>query len=332
MKAVQVNAFGPIAQASFTDVADPVAKEREVVIAVEVAEVNYPDILMMEGNYQVKPPLPFAPGKGAAGRVVALGAGISDLKVGQRVAAQLEYGAFAETISVCRSLCYPVPDGVDIQSACAAVLTYQTAWFALTDRGLMQPGESVLVLGAGGGVGIAAIHLAKALGAGKVIAGTRGTAKAELVRQAGADHVVDLAMANLRDGLRAEIHALTEGRGIDVTIDPVGGVVFEPALRALAWRGRHIVIGFTGGDIPVARTNYLLVRNISVCGLQGSDYRDRWPEACATVQARIFDFIEDGMFKPEVSVVLPMSRFVDALEMLRRGEAQGKILLAPDVA
>lgn len=330
MKAVQVSEFGPVGQAVLADVADPVAKAGEVVIGVEVAEANYPDLLMMEGRYQIKPPLPFTPGKGAAGRVIALGAGISDLKIGQRVAAQLEYGAFADKISVRRSLCYPVPDGVDIRDACASVLTYQTAWFALTDSAAMQPGETVLVLGAGGGVGIAAIHLAKALGAGKVIAGTRGTAKAELVRQAGADHVVDLSMTDLRDGLRAAIHAVTDGRGVDVTIDPVGGPVFEPSLRAMAWRGRHIIIGFTGGDIPVARTNYLLVRNISVCGLQGSDYRDRWPEACAEAQAKIFSFIEQGLFTPEIGDVLPMSRFVDALEMLRRGEAQGKILLTPD--
>lgn len=328
MKAVQVKAFGPIDQAMVAKIADPVARDGEVLIAVEVAEANYPDLLMMEGRYQVKPPLPFTPGKGAAGRIIGLGAGVTDLKIGQRVAAQLEYGAFAEKISVRRSLVYPVPDGVDMHSACAGVLTYQTAWFALTDRATMQPGESVFVLGAGGGVGIAAIHLAKALGAGTVIAGTRGTAKAELVRKAGADHVVDVGMPDLREGLRAAIHGVTDGRGVDITIDPVGGPMFEPSLRALAWRGRHVIIGFTGGDIPVARTNYLLVRNIAVVGLQGSDYRDRWPEACATAQEKIYGFIAQGLFTPEVSAVLPAERFVDALEMLRRGDVQGKVLLS----
>ena len=327
MKAILVREFAPGGDVNVEAVDEPIPENDEVIVGVEAAEINYPDLLMMEGNYQVKPPLPFILGKGAAGRVVALGAGVSNLQLGQRVAAQVEHGAFCERMRVRQSLCYPIPNGISAEIACASLLTYQSAWFALIDRAVFKPGETVLVLGAGGGVGIAAIHLAKALGADLVIAGTRGTSKVDLVRRAGADHVVDVSRTDVRESLRAEVYAQTEGRGVDVTIDPVGGPFFEPALRALAWRGRHIILGFAGGEIPVARTNYLLVRNITVSGLQASDYRDRWPEACAEAQSQIFSFITRGLFSPEISEVYPFHRFTEALEKLRRGEARGKILL-----
>ncbi len=332
MKAVLVRRFGPFGDARLEEVDDPAPGVGEVVVAVEAAEVNFPDILMMEGKYQIKPALPFVPGKGVAGRVVALGEGVDDLALGQRVAVQLEHGGFAERVRAPRAWCYPVPDGIDAATAAASVLTYQTAWFAFADRAALKAGESVLVLGAGGGVGVAAIQLAKAMGAGLVIAGTRSTAKADVVLRAGADHVVDLAAPDLRESLRARIHALTDGRGVDVIIDPVGGTAFEPALRALAWRGRLVVIGFAGGEIPVARANYLLVRNIAVMGLQGSDYRDRWPAECAQAQARIFEFIRSGAITPEVGARYPLGRFADALAVLAAGEARGKLLLVPDTA
>jgi NADPH2:quinone reductase len=330
MQAVVVRRFGSFHEARIEAVEDPGPGPGEVVVAVEVAEANYPDLLMMEGRYQVKPALPFVPGKGAAGRVAALGDGVTGLGIGDRVALQVEHGAYAEKVVVPRNWCYPVPDGVHLHDAAASVLTYQTAWFALTDRAGLEPGQSVLVLGAGGGVGIAAVQLARALGAGLVVGGTRGAAKADLVRKAGADHVVDLGADNLRDALRAQIHAITDGRGVDVIIDPVGGSVFEPALRALGWRGRLVVIGFTGGEIPTVRANYLLVRNISVLGLQGSDYRNRWPDACARAQETIFKYIERGTVRPEIGMRYPFARFAEALTALRDGEARGKLLLVPD--
>lgn len=332
MQAVVVRRFGPFADARVEAVDDPVPADDEVVVAVEAAEVNFPDILMMEGRYQVKPALPFVPGKGVAGRVIAVGAAVGDLAIGERVAVQLEHGGFAERVRAPRTWCYRVPEEIDAATAAASILTYQTAWFALTDRAGLKAGESVLVLGAGGGVGVAAIQLAKALGAGRVIAGTRSGAKAELVLRAGADEVVDLAAPDLRESLRARIHELTGGRGVDVIIDPIGGAAFEPALRALAWRGRLVVIGFAGGEIPVARANYLLVRNIAVMGLQGSDYRDRWPEACAEAQARIFEFIRTGAITPEIGARYPLAGFADALAVLAAGDARGKVLLIPDAA
>ena len=214
----------------------------------------------------------------------------------------------------------------------AAVLTYQTAWFALTDRACMKPGETVLVLGATGGVGLASIQLAKALGAGHVIAGTRGTSKLDTLRRSGADSIVDLSRPNLRDALREDVYRLTERRGVDIVIDPVGGSAFEPALRSLAWRGRHVVIGFAGGDIPVARTNYLLVKNIAVLGLQASDYRDRWPDATVKAQAQIFAMMAAETFAPIIGKLLPLADFRIALDDLKSGRAEGKIILTTERA
>lgn len=326
MKAVVVKAFGPIENATLEDVAEPKPGPNEVVVVVEAAEANYPDLLMMEGRYQVKPTLPFVPGKGCAGRIVELGPGVKDLALGQRVAVQLEHGAFAEKVCVRCELCYPAPDGIDARTAAASVLTYQTAWFALTDRARLQPGETVLVLGSGGGVGIAAIQLAKMMGASLVIGATRGSAKHDLIKTAGADAIIDTSLADLRE----QVLAATGKRAVDIVIDPVGGPSFEPALKTLAWRGRLIVVGFVGGHIPQARANYLLVKNIAVIGLQASDYRDRWPKACAEAQAAIFAAIERGDFKPLVSAVYPISEFKSALAALRNGEIGGKAVLVPD--
>ncbi|WP_298960082.1 NADPH:quinone oxidoreductase family protein [uncultured Methylobacterium sp.] len=330
MKAVVVTTTGAPAGIAYADHPDPVPGPGEVLIAVEAIETNYPDLLVVEGRYQVRPPVPFVPGKGAAGRVAGLGPGVSGLALGQRVATQVEYGAYAERLCAPAALCYPVPDAIPLVEATAAVLAYQTAWFALTDRAALAPGETVLVLGAAGGVGIAAIQLARALGAGLVVAGTRGSAKHDAIRRAGADAITDLAAPDLREALRADVHRLTGGRGADIVVDPVGGAAFEPALRSLAWRGRHVVIGFAGGEIPVARTNYLLVKNIAVLGLQTSDYRDRCPEETAAAQAAIFRFMAEGRFRPVVSEVLPLHAFATALDRLRAGRAEGKIILTTE--
>lgn len=329
MKAVCVDQFGPFAQARYAELPDPKPGQGEITVAVDAVETNYPDILMMEGRYQVKPALPFVPGKGIAGRIVDLGAGVDGFTLGQRVAVQLEHGGYATRVCAPTSWCYPIPDAVASDVAAASLLTYQTAWFALTDRAGLRPGETVLVLGAGGGVGVASMQLAKALGAGVIIGATRGSLKADFVRASGADAVVDLTMPDLRSSLRAEVQRLTGGAGIDIVIDPIGGTAFEPALRTLNWRGRYIVVGFAGGDIPVARTNYLLVRNISVMGLQSSDYRDRWPIASADAQVTIFRFIARGAISPAIDATYPLSQFAHALTHLAGGHARGKVLLTP---
>lgn len=332
MKAVVVCELGTLNGVSYTDWPDPTPGPGAVLIAVEAIETNYPDMLVVEGRYQKRPPLPFVPGKGAAGRVAAVGAGVVGFELGQRVATQVEYGAYAEKLCVLAATCYPVPDGIGAVEATAAVLAYQTAWFALTDRAAMRAGENVLVLGAAGGVGIAAIQLAKALGAGRVIAATRGTAKHEALARSGADAILDTDRPDLREALRRDVHALTDGRGVDIVIDPVGGALFEPALRCLAWRGRLVVIGFAGGEIPTVKANYLLLKNIAVTGLQASDYRDRDPALTVEAQAEIFRHIAEGAFRPVIGAVLPLARFRKALDALRDGRAVGKIVLVTEGA
>ena len=327
MKAVLVRQFGPIENARVEEWPDPAPGDGEVVIDVEAVDTNYPDLLVIEGRYQVKPPLPFTPGKAAAGRIAVLGAGVTGLRVGERVAAQIEYGAYASKLRVSAGCCYPIPDSIGMTDAAALILAYQTAWWGLTDRARLEPGESVLVLGAGGGVGVASLSVAKALGAGLTIGATRGTGKAETIRKAGADHLIDLLQPDLTNSLRDDVRRLTGGKGVDVVIDSVGGRVTEAALRALTWRGRLIVVGFTANEIPNIRANYLLLRNISVVGLQASDYRDRRPQQAAQAQAEIFRLAVEGKLAPMVSEVLPLESFVDALAKLRDGKAAGKIVL-----
>jgi NADPH2:quinone reductase len=329
MKAVIVAAFGPVASAEVRDVPDPVAGPGEVVVAMRAADVNYPDILVMEGRYQVKPPLPFSPGKAGAGVIAALGAGVTGFAIGDRVAVQVEYGAYAEKVVAPAGGCLKLPDDIGFAEAAALGLVYQTSYYALVDRGAFRAGDSVLVLGASGGVGVAAVGLAKALGAGTVLALTSAGDGADVARAAGADVVIDRGMDNLRDGLKAAVLAATGGQGADVVIDPVGGAATEAALRALAWRGRLVVVGFAAGDIPTFRANYLLVKNITVSGLQWSDYRDRDPEGVAQVQAEIFALRHEGRLPPvPISRVLPLDQFADALEQVRAGKARGKVILS----
>ncbi len=327
MKAVIVEAFGPLDGAVFKEMPDPEPAPGEVLIEVRAAEVNYPDLMVIEGKYQFKPPLPFSPGKGAAGVVAAVGAGVAGFAPGDRVAAQVEYGAYAEKLRAPAVNCFPLPEALSFEQAAALGLAHQTAHFALREQAAMTPGAAVLVLGASGGVGVAALQLAKALGAGLVIAGTRGRAGEAITREAGADEVIDVAMDDLHDGLRERVRALTGGKGVDIVIDPIGGEATGAALRALAWCGRLVIVGFASGSIPSLAANYLLVKNISVSGLHWSDYRDREPERVRCAQAEIFDLFLAGKIEPLISRRLPLAEFATALEALAQGHAQAKIVL-----
>ena len=263
MKAVLVEEYGPFANTVLRTVEDPKVKPGMALVRLMAADVNFPDILVIEGKYQVKPETPFSPGKAGAGIVEAVGEGVTGLKPGDRVGIQVEYGAFAEKVLVPAQSCFPIPDAMPFDTATALGLVYQTAYFSLMDRADFKPSDTVLVLGASGGVGMASVQLAKAMGSPCVIAGVRGEANAAFAYQAGADHVVDLRMDNLRDGLRTAVRELTGGHGADVVIDPVGGEANAAALRAMAWRGRMVIVGFASGDIPAIRANYLLVKNIA---------------------------------------------------------------------
>ena len=327
MKAVVVREFAPFDQIEVGELPDPMPGKGEVVIDIKVAEVNYPDLLVAAGQYQFKPPRPFSPGKAGAGVISAVGEGVDGLAVGDRVSVQVEYGAYAQKLRVPAVNVFRIPDGVDFATAAALGLTYQTAHFALVGRGRIEPGEHVLVLGASGGIGVASVQLAKALGAGTVIAGTRGPDNVAFARNCGADVAIDLDTIDLRDGLREAVRAATGGHGADIVIDPVGGPATAGALRAMAWCGRMIVIGFTAGDIPTFPANYLLVKNISVIGLQWSDYRDRTPDWVARVQDEIFALHVAGSLNPVISRRLPLANFKDALRLLRDGMARGKVIL-----
>jgi len=328
MKAVMVREFGPFDQAEYVETPDPEPGPDQVLVAIKAAEVNFPDLMVMEGSYQFRPPLPFSPGKGAAGVIEAVGSDVNWYRPGEKVTVQVEYGAYAEKLAVSASCCYSIPERMPFETAAALGLVYQTSHFAIVDRARLAAGESVLVLGASGGVGFAAVQLAKALGAGVVIAGAVGVENQRIATLAGADCTIDLSMHGLRDGLRDAVWAITGGRGVDVVIDPVGGVVTDAALRAMAWRGRLILIGFASGDVPLLKANYLLVKNISVSGLQWSDYRERDPGWVARVQEEIFDLYGKGLLKPLVSRILPLERYATALSLLRDGKAQGKIILS----
>jgi NADPH2:quinone reductase len=329
MKAVLVEEFAPLQQAKIVEVDDPVPGEGEVVVEIAASEANFPDILVMEGKYQVKPPLPFSPGKAAAGRISAVGAGVNELKIGDPVSVQVEYGAYAQKLRASALSCFRMPSSMPFEVGAALGLVYQTSHFALIERAGFVPGQSVLVLGASGGIGSAAVQLAKALGASVVIGGVLGADNVDAAKRIGCDHVIDMAMEDLRNGLREAVYAVTGGKGCDIVIDPVGGDANAAALRAMAWRGRMVIIGFASGTIPTIKANYLLVKNIAVSGLQWSDYRERTPELVRAAQEEIFHLWEEGKLNPLISQVLPLSRFAEALEALRHGRVQGKIVLTP---
>jgi NADPH:quinone reductase len=330
MKAVVVREFAPFEQIEVGELADPKPGPGEVVLDVKAAEVNYPDILVITGAYQIKPPLPFSPGKAAAGVISAIGEGVTGFSLGDRVSTQVEYGGFAQKLRAPAVNVFHMPDSVDFANAAALGLVYQTAHFALIERARMQKGEHVLVLGASGGIGVASVQLAKALGAASVIAGVLGADNAEVAQRCGADTVVDLGAIDLRDGLRDAVRAATGGRGADVVIDPVGGAANAAALRAMAWRGRMVIIGFASGEIPTIKANYLLVKNIEVSGLQWSDYRDRAPDWVRAVQDEIFALHVGGKVNPVISRRFRLEDFKQALSLLRDGQAQGKLVLEVD--
>ncbi|HYH31734.1 MAG TPA: NADPH:quinone oxidoreductase family protein [Pseudonocardia sp.] len=330
MRAVVVESFGGPEVLVVRDLPPPVPDAGEVVVDVHAAGVNFPDLLVVGGTYQILPPLPFSPGKEVAGIVRELGAGVTGLHPGQRVVAQLEHGGYRECVAVPAAQVVPVPDGVDLVEAAASGLVELTAHFALVRRAGLRPGETVLVTGAGGGVGRAAVQIAKALGA-RVLAAVRPGARAvddpadDPADHPGADHVLAVEPAQLRDRVRD----LTGGRGADVVLESVGGDVFRAALRATAWEGRVVVIGFASGAIPEVKAGHLLVKNVSVLGLQVSDYRDREPAAVREVLEQLLRWHADGTLRTRVAGTHRFEDAARALDAVRVGGTGGRIVLTP---
>lgn len=328
MRAVVVHEFGAPEDIAIEEMASPQPAPDEVLIDVQAAAVNFVDLLVISGKYQFLPPRPFTPGKLPAGVVARVGANVSNLKAGDRVLTMAEHGGYAAQAVALAAHTYRIPDAMSFADAAAMALGFDTAWFALRERARLRPGESVLVLGATGSVGLAAIQLAKAFGA-RVLAGVSSQSKAEAVRAAGADAVIDLSVEDLRDGLRAQVHSATDGKGADVIIDSLGDRFFAPALRALAWSGRLVVVGFAAGEIPTLKANYLLLKNIEVSGLQVSDYRKRMPDRMKECFEEIFQLYEKGLVKPPPTSIRPLEEFSVALGQIRDRTAKERIVLAP---
>ena len=309
------------------EVPDPMAKEGEIIVDVRACGVNFTDLLSLDGKYQNNPPAPFTPGKDAAGVVSAVGAGATRRRVGDRVIAHVIHGAMAEKVACPAALAFPVPDDVGFDAAAGMGLAYLTAYLSLTRRGGMTTGDVVLVNGASGGVGLASINIARALGARIVLAGLTTPSKADAVTKAGADAVIDLSVEDLKNGLRAQAMAATDGHGVDLAFDLVGGAVFDATLRAIASEGRVVVSGFTSGVIPSVRTNYLLLKNISVMGSTVNYYIKGASPLVGEAQGALYDLLRAGKIDPNVTNRLPFDRYMDGIRTLEDRKIVGKSVL-----
>ncbi|MFC9353359.1 NADPH:quinone oxidoreductase family protein [Arthrobacter sp. NPDC057013] len=329
MRAVRIREFGNLATAGVVDGDAPVPGAGEVVIDVEAVPVNFVDLVTMRGAYQFRPALPYTPGKGPAGYVSAVGPGIEHLKVGDRVLGMAEYGGYAEKCVVRGDQAYLLPEDLGFVDAAAMSLSFDTAWMGLVERGRLAPGESVLVLGASGAVGGAAVQLAKALGAGTVLAGISDPSRFQQVANFGADDYVLQSGPNLRDTLRDRVMELTDGRGVDVVIDAIGGDAFDGAVRAVAWRGRLVIVGFAAGRIPTLKMNYPMLKNIEVSGLQISDYRKRAPELMRECFDSIFGLYSKGLLTPPRSETFGLDDWRRAVEALASKSTRARLVLTP---
>ncbi len=326
MRAIRIIQHGEPEGLVTTEVPTPEPASSEVRIDVHAAGVNFPDLLVVRGAYQILAPLPFSPGKEVAGVVNAVGREVSDFRIGDRVLAYVENGGYVEEIAVPAALCHKMPPGLDYADAIGIGLAFQTAHFALFEHGKMRPGETVFVTGATGGVGISVIQLAKARGA-RVLAGCMTASKADFALRNGADAIIMLDRPDIRDSLRAEIAAANGGRLADVIVDNVNGAVLEACLRSLAWRGRIVIVGFTSDSYAPIRSNYLLIKNITATGLHWSDYRDRTPELVRQAQDEIFALWREGKLSPPLTRAFRLEDAARALRDMADRRVLGKFVL-----
>ena len=306
------------------EIPEPAPAAGQILIDVQAAGVNFPDVLLSRGKYQFKPPLPFSPGGEAAGVVRAIGSGVSSIAVGDRVAATVIHGAFAERLVAPELAAVKLPASIGAEVGAATLLTYATTYHALVDRAQLRSGETLLVLGAAGGVGFAAVELGKLLGA-RVIAAASSDEKLAFCREHGADETVCYATEDLKE----RVKALTGGAGADVIYDPVGGAYAEPALRAIAWQGRYLVVGFAAGDIPKIPLNLVLLKGCQIMGVFWGAFVMREPARNRANAEALFAWIAEGRLAPHVDAVFPFARAGEALERLERREVKGKLVLIP---
>jgi NADPH:quinone reductase and related Zn-dependent oxidoreductases len=328
MKALLSTKPGPPEQLELTEIADPVAGEGEVVIAVKAAGVNFPDSLIIEDKYQFKPERPFAPGGEIAGVIESIGPGVSGVSIGQRVIGSVGWGGFAEKLKVPANRIMPIPDAMPFDEASAFILTYGTSYYALKDRGLLKPGETVLILGAAGGVGVAAIELAKAMGA-RVVGAVSSEEKAEFAKACGADATVLYppgAFAKEQARQLSDAFKQATGGGADVIYDAVGGDYCEPALRAMNWNGRYLVIGFPAG-IPTPPLNLTLLKSSSIIGVFWGASVAREPELHKGNVRDLFKLYAEGKIKPRISKRYPLADGGHAIRALMDRSATGKLVV-----
>ncbi len=324
MKALICNAYGPPETLRVQEVPDPKPGPGEVVLRVRAAGVNFPDALIVQNLYQFKPTPPFSPGGETAGEVLAVGEGVQRVKVGDKVMALTIWGGFAEQVLAKQDQVIAMPEGLSFEIAGSLLLTYGTCLHALRDRAALQPGQTVLVLGAAGGIGLATIELAKALGA-RVIAAASSDDKLATCRAQGADEVINYRQQNLRD----ELKRLTGGRGVDVVMDPVGGDYAEPALRSMAWRGRYLVVGFADGQIPRLPLNLVLLKGCAIVGVFWGDFISREPKAAHTDLQDLVALLRQGRIRPLISGRYSLDQAPQAILELSQRRAQGKLIVLP---
>ena len=322
MKALLCRQFGPPESLVLEDLPSPSAGAGEVVISIKAASVNFPDVLIIQNKYQFKPPLPFSPGSELAGVVKEVGPGVSNVKPGDKVIAFTAFGAFAEEVKTEAARLLPLPEGMSYEEGASFILTYGTTDHALRDRGQLKAGETLLVLGAAGGVGVAALEIGKALGA-RVIACASSDEKLAVCRQHGADECINYASEDLRE----RIKALTGAKGVDVIYDAVGGPYSEPAFRSIAWRGRHLVIGFAAGDIPKLPLNLALLKGASVVGVFWGEFTRREPKLFAESARQLARWYAQGKLKPHVSATYPLAKAAEAMNLLASRQAKGKVVI-----
>ncbi len=322
MKAVLCKAYGPPESLIIEDIPSPVAGAGEVVISVKAASVNFPDTLIIQNKYQVKPLPPFSPGSECAGTVKGVGNGVTRFRPGDPVMAVTTYGSFAEEVLTHESRLLEIPRGMDFVTAAAFTLTYGTSAHALIDRGELKAGETLLVLGAAGGVGLAAIEIGKTLGA-RVIACASTDDKLAVCAEHGADELVNYQTQDLRD----RIKRITSGEGVDVVYDAVGGPFSEPALRSMRWRGRLLVVGFAAGEIPRIALNLTLLKGCSIVGVFWGDFVKREPDRFRSVMKQLGEWYEAGKLTPYVSETMPLDRAAHALALMASRKVKGKLVL-----
>jgi NADPH2:quinone reductase len=322
VRALVCNQYGPPESLRIEQWEDPVPGDGQIAVAVVAAGINFPDVLSIAGKYQVKTPPPFVPGNEAAGTVTAVGPGVQRFAVGDRVIVATRGGAFAEQCVAYENMTVPLPQDLDFSQGAGFAVTYGTSYHALTQRAQLQPGETLLVLGAAGGVGSAAVEIGKALGA-RVLAAASSAPKLEFAKLAGADELINYSAVALKDTVRE----LTGGNGVDVVYDPVGGALTEQAFRALAWHGRHLVIGFACGEIPAFAANIALLKEASVLGVWWGTWCEKNPALQARNMQALAQLIADGKLLPRISESYALADYRNAFAAITERRALGKVIL-----